>query len=78
MLFDHFKSFLDRWLGWLFLPFGTRSLTAYIVHGSILFIAAAVAPLSGNIWYNTLLGIVVILLTWLLVSERHVQKVIPQ
>ena len=78
MLFDRFKEPINRFFGWLLLPFGMRSLTAYIVHGSVLFLAAATASLSPNIWYNTALGVAVIVATWLIVTRKTIQKVVPQ
>lgn len=78
MLFHHSRKPIDRFVGWLLLPFGMRSLTAYIVHGSILFIIALLIPLTANVWYNTAIGVVAIIATWLLVRLRLVQKVIPQ
>ncbi len=78
MLFHHFRMLISRAFGWLMLPFGMRSLAAYIVHGPVLFLAAAVAPLSHNIWYNTALGVVVIVISWFIATRKSVQKVVPQ
>jgi len=78
MVFHHFRAFISRVFGWLLLPFGMRSLTAYIVHGPVLFLAAALAPTSPNIWYNTALGVLVIVAAWFIATRQFVQRVVPQ
>lgn len=78
MFFHHFRAFINKWLGWLLIPFGLRSLTAYIVHGSVIFLIAYFMPASENVWYNTIIGVIAVLGTWILVKNPYVQKVIPQ
>lgn len=78
MIFHHFRNTINHWFGWLLLPFGFRSLTAYIIHGSILFLMAFYFSQTENIWYNTAIGCVVILLTLAMVRNRYVQKIVPQ
>ena len=78
MVFHYFQEYIGKFLGWLFLLFGTRSLTAYILHGAILFIIALLIPETGNFWYNTAIGTLAVIATWLLVRQRLVQKIIPQ
>lgn len=78
MTFHHFRKPIDRAFGWLLLPFGMRSLTAYIVHGPVIFAIAALAPTSLDIWYNTALGALAIVATWFIMTRKSVQKVVPQ
>jgi len=78
LFFSQFSTIINRLFGWLLLPLGLRSLTAYILHGSVLFVIAYFLPISENIWYNTLVGILAIIATLALVSQRHVQKIIPR
>lgn len=78
LFFNHYRAVINRLFGWLLMPFGLRSLTAYILHGSLLFLIAYYLPLSENIWYNTFVGILAIIATWLLINQRLIQKIIPR
>ncbi|OGL22258.1 hypothetical protein A2707_02925 [Candidatus Saccharibacteria bacterium RIFCSPHIGHO2_01_FULL_45_15] len=78
LLFERYKDWIGRYLGWLLLPFGIRSLTAYITHGIVLFILAYIFIDLDNIWYNTAIGSLAILLAWVLVKQKIVQRYIPQ
>jgi hypothetical protein len=78
LLFQRFEKWIGKRLGWLLLPIGTRSLTAYIVHGIALIIISSVTVAGSNILVNTLLGITAILITWILTSLPIVQKIIPR
>lgn len=78
VLFEYTQKFIGRWLGWLLLPFGMYSLTAYIIHGSVLFIIALLFADSTNIWYNSLVGTGAILATWLLLKLPYTHKIIPR
>lgn len=78
MFFEYSIQFIKRWLGWLFEPFGTRSLTAYIVHGMSIVFFALIAADSQSIIINTFIGIVCILMTWAIVRLPLVQKYIPR
>lgn len=78
MFFHHAREFINRWFGWLLIPFGLRSLTAYILHGAIIFLTAYFVSTTENIWYNTGIGIIAVLATWILTKNTYVKKVIPQ
>ncbi|MDB5177992.1 MAG: rane protein of unknown function [Candidatus Saccharibacteria bacterium] len=77
-LFQRFLPFLKKRLGWLILPFGSYSLSAYILHGVPILIASYFFALSDNIWLNTLLGILSVLMVWVLIRMRFVQRLLPQ
>lgn len=78
MLFEYGQTFIGKWFGWLLLPFGLRSLTVYIIHGSILFTLAFIFADHSNVWYNTLIGTIALLATLGLIKTPHIQKVIPR
>ena len=78
MLFEYGQKFIGRWLGWLLLPFGMYSLTAYIIHGVVLFTTALLFADSTNIWYNSFIGTGAILATWLLLKFPYTHKIIPR
>ncbi len=78
LLFEHFTKWIDRWLGWLLLPIGTRSLTAYILHGVALVLISLVTVAGGDIVINTVLGICAIMIVWLLLRLPVVEKFIPR
>ncbi len=78
LAFHHLLPWLEKRVGWLLLPFGTQSLTAYVAHGFILIILGLVLIDRTNIWYNTALGIVAILGAWMLIRMPLVQRVLPR
>lgn len=77
-LFQLVLPFLKKWLGWLLESFGTRSLTAYILHTIPLVICQLLFIRFDNIWINSLLGAGCILFTWGLLQTPHINKVIPR
>lgn len=78
MIFEYGQRFIGRWLGWLLLPFGTRSLTAYILHGLVLFVIAILFIDKPDIWYNTFIGVLAVIATLLLIQLPVVQKLVPR
>jgi hypothetical protein len=77
-LFQRALPFLKKWLGWLILPFGNYSLSAYILHGAPILITSYLFGLSDNIWFNTLLGILSVLMVWALIRTKLIQRMLPQ
>lgn len=77
-LFSTILPILKKWLGWLLEAFGSRSLTAYIVHTIPLVLCQLIFVPFHNIWLNTLLGIGCILFTWGLLKIPYINKVIPR
>jgi hypothetical protein len=77
-LFQRFLPFLKKWLAWLILPFGSRSLSAYILHGIPILITSYLFATSTNIWLNTAMGIFSVLVVWGLIRTPFIQRFIPQ
>jgi peptidoglycan/LPS O-acetylase OafA/YrhL len=77
-LFNRILPFLEKTVGWLLLPFGTKSLTAYIVHSFVLMGIALVLPSLPGFWQNTILACVAILITWAIVKLPGINRVIPR
>lgn len=77
-LFQYLLPWLKKWLGWLLLTFGERSLTAYILHIIPLVLCALLFPVTGNIYEDTLLSITSILTTWILLKIPHINRIIPR
>jgi fucose 4-O-acetylase-like acetyltransferase len=77
-LFNKILPWLEKYLGWLLLPFGTRSLTAYIVHGFILTIIALVVPSSTSFILNTLYVCIAVLGTWAVVRNPAINRFVPR
>lgn len=77
-LFQLTMPFLKKWLGWLLLPFGERSLTAYILHTIPLIACAYWFSESDNLIENTLLGVACVIATLLLVQIPKINKIIPR
>ena len=77
-LFNKLLPWLEKTVGWLLLPFGTRSLTAYIVHSFVLMgISLLLPPLYGS-WLNTLIACGAILTTWAIIRIPDINRVIPR
>lgn len=77
-MFHYVLPFLKRYLGWLLLTFGERSLTAYILHSIPLVLCQILFQGTMNFWINSLLVIGCILFTWGLLKIPHINKVIPR
>jgi hypothetical protein len=77
-LFQLILPFLRKWLGWLLLTFGERSLTAYILHTIPLVICQLLFAQSDNIWFNSLLAACSIVATWALLKIPYINRVIPR
>lgn len=77
LLFEQCITWIDRYFGWLLLPIGTRSLTAYIVHGVVICLISYLT-VPGGFVVNTIVGAIAVLSVCLLTKHRLVQKVIPR
>jgi len=77
-LFEYGQKFIEKYFAWLLLPFGAKSLTAYILHVVPLMACQLLIVEVDNIWLNTLLTTVCILLTWAIIKIPHINKVIPR
>ena len=77
-LFSVLIAPIKRYLGWLLLPFGQRSLAAYILHCVPLLITSYLFTTSDNVWFNTLLGVLSILSVLLLLHIPFVRHIMPR
>lgn len=78
LVFVRFQHSIKRWLGWLLLPIGTRSLTAYIMHGAAIVIISIIFSSTESFVVNSLLGATAIILTWAMVKIPHINRVVPR
>jgi len=76
-IFYRLRAYIKKFLNWLLIPVGTHSLTAYILHGVSLCIISYLTVDNGNIWINTIMGVVVVLITWGLLKIPLVRRVVP-
>lgn len=78
LLFIKLEPLLKRWLHWILMPFGTHSLTVYIIHGTIILTITYLLPITQSIILNTLTGIVAVVGTLLLLKIPWVTRFIPR
>ena len=77
-LFQALLPLLRKYLRWLMLPFGQRSLAAYMIHGIPILITSYFFFMGSNVWHNTALGIICILTTIGLLRIPFVQRLLPR
>lgn len=77
-LFHVIRPWLLKYAGWLLMPFGQSSLTAYCLQALVLIPIVTFVPLTANFWLNGLIGVLVILLFAGLIRLRAVRKVFPR
>lgn len=77
-LFHVIKPWLLRYAGWLLLPFGQSSLTAYCLQAIVLIPIVSFIPLTQHFWLNGLIGALVLLLFAGLMRIPLVQRVLPR
>lgn len=77
LVFSFFRNFIQKYVNWLLLPLGMRSLSAYILHGVALCLISYFTVGGENFWVNSLLGAVAIMIVWGLLKLPFVRKVIP-
>lgn len=78
LIFVYLEKYIKRFFGWLLLPIGTHSLTAYIVHGAAIIVVSSVFAATDNFVVNTLLGIFAILMVLGIVKIPGINRVIPR
>jgi len=77
ILFAKAQKPLMHYLGWLLLPFGTYSLTAYIIHGLIVLPVQVLLPISFNQFYNTAIAVIAVLAVWALMKVPLIRRIVP-
>lgn len=78
LLFIKLEPFIERRLDWILMPFGTHSLTVYIIHGVFILLITYLIPSGQSLIVNTILGIFAILGTLLLLKIPWVRRFIPR
>lgn len=78
IIFHHLVPFLRKYLAWVILPFSSGSFSAYTVHGVPLILLMTFSPFPDNIFVNTLVGVVAILVTIVIIRIPFIKRVIPQ
>ncbi|MCQ9368996.1 OpgC domain-containing protein [Brevibacterium sp. 91QC2O2] len=76
-LFHILRTPLEKYLGWLLLPFGTMSLTAYCLQALVMPLLVLVFVPHGVV-VNTIQGLLSIGIIWFLLGRRSVQRLLPQ
>lgn len=71
------KKHILRWLGWLLIPFGERSLSIYCLQALVLPILVVLVPVSMNRFVNVAIPLAVILLFWVLLKIPLIRKLLP-
>lgn len=66
-----------KFLGWVLVPFGKYSLTAYCLQAIILPFIVIITEAHGSLW-NMFVGLLTIMIMWLLMKSKLVLKIMPQ
>lgn len=77
-LFSRIEPFIERYAGWLFGPFGEKSLTGYIVHAFVLTAMALIFPPTSGFLLNSVLAIFAVLITWTIIKLPRINDFIPR
>lgn len=77
LVFYFFRAFIQKYLNWLLMPLGMRSLSAYILHGAALCIISYFTIGDNNFWTNSFMGAVAIMIVWALLKTPFVRRIIP-
>ncbi len=77
-LFHVTRKYINKLFGWLLLPFGEASLTAYCLQAIVLCFVVTLLKVTDNFWLNGLVGICVVVGLWLLMKLPLVQKILPR
>lgn len=78
LIFIYLEKYIQRFLGWLLMPIGTHSLTAYILHGAAIIFISYFFVTSDSYVLNTLLDILAVVLVWAMVKIPGINRVIPR
>ena len=78
-LFHLLRPWLLRFAGWLLMPFGQASLTAYCLQAVVLVPIVTFVPYDQmNYWFNGLIGVLTILLIAGLIRLPLIQRILPR
>lgn len=77
--FWKFEAHIMRWLGWLFLLFGTNSLYIYTLQAFLVFFMhLVVAGATLSIFVNLLLSVFGVMVIWLAARTKFLMGIIPR
>lgn len=76
MFFHAARHFIMRFFGWLLIPLGSRSLSAYCLQALLLPIIVLSIPIGGPL-YNTGIALSVVLLCWWLLRVPLIRRILP-
>ncbi len=76
-VFKRFEKQITKWLGWLLLSFGTNSLYVYTLHAVAIFFVDLFLN-GGDILFNFLVSMAIILGIRLLIHFRFMMNIIPR
>lgn len=77
-LFHVAKRPLQRWVGWLLLPFGQQSLSIYCLQAIVLTIFLSFVTVTTHFWLNGLVGMAVVVAIWAIMRIPLVQRLLPK
>lgn len=72
------RRYLLKYLGWLLIPLGERSLSAYCLQAILLSLVVITIPISTYPLVNGIVALGVVLMCWGLLQLRPVQKLLPR
>lgn len=80
LVFIYLEKYINRVFGWVLNTVGTRSLTAYILHGAALITISFFVAANDNdsFIFNSVLNIIAILIVWGLLKLPGINRVIPR
>lgn len=78
IIFHLLRNQIRRYLGWLLLSYGTRSLSFYCLHALILPFVVTMIQASDSMTINTIIGLTVLMSIWLLMRLEWMQKLLPR
>lgn len=77
-LFHVIGGAIQKFAIWLFLPMGTYSLTGYCLQALLLIPVQVLLP-DNLPWYsNFILGCICVLIVRLLITQKYIQRILPQ
>lgn len=77
-LFHTLRGYLMRFLGWLLIPFGQASLTAYCLQAILLSIVVSYVSIFPSFWLNGVFACLVVIATWGLMRLKLIQDLLPK
>lgn len=77
-LFHVFRREIEKYLGWILMSYGTRSLSYYCLQAITLPFIVSFVSVSKSMLVNTLVGIAVLIGTWALMQIPFLQRNLPR